>query len=196
MSWAFERVVLARHGETEWNRLGRRQGQLDSPLTIAGRRHAEVVARLVASAGIDSIFSSPLGRAQLTAVIIAETIGSRVQVVDGLAEVHHGAFAGLTNEEIEATYPGEMARRGAAKYTWRFPGGESYADASVRASAALDEVARSGSSSPLLVAHEMIGRLLVRALLGLTPDEALSLSLPHGTALEVSPTRGTVKAIN
>lgn len=121
--------------------------------------------------------------------------GRPVQVVEALAEVNHGSFAGLTNAEIEAAHPGEMARREAQKYTWRFPAGESYADADIRAGAALDEVARTGSASPLLVAHEMIGRLVLRALLGLSPDEALLLSLPHGTALEVSPTEATVKEI-
>jgi broad specificity phosphatase PhoE len=64
-------VLLARHGQTEWNALGRRQGQLDSPLTAAGVEQAHRHAKTVAVRGIDGIFTSPLGRALTTAEIIA-----------------------------------------------------------------------------------------------------------------------------
>jgi len=190
--WPFERVVLVRHGETEWNRLGRRQGQLDSPLTSDGERHARAVASLVASTAVDSIFSSPLGRAHRSALIIAAKVGRPVRVLEALAEVHHGAFAGLTNQQIEARHPGELVRRETQKYTWRFPDGESYADADTRACTALDDIARAGAASPLLVTHEMIGRMLLRALLSLQPEQALSWLLPHGVVAEVSPADGTV----
>jgi probable phosphoglycerate mutase len=113
-------------------------------------------------------------------------------VLDALAEVHHGTFAGLTNQQIEARQPGELMRRETQMYTWRYPDGESYADADLRAHTALDDVVRAGAASPLLVTHEMIGRMLLRALLGLQPDEALSWSLPHGVVAEVSPLDGTV----
>jgi probable phosphoglycerate mutase len=190
--WPFERVVVVRHGETEWNRLGRRQGQLDSPLTSEGERHARAVASLVASTAVDSIFSSRLGRAHRSALIIAAEVGRPVRALEALAEVHHGAFAGLTNQQIEARHPGELLRRETKKYTWRFPDGESYADAYIRACTALDHVVRAGAVAPLLVTHEMIGRMLLRALLGLQPDQALSWSLPHGVVAEVSPVDGTV----
>lgn len=192
MPWPFERVVLVRHGETEWNRVGRRQGQLDSPLTPDGERHAEAVASLVASTTADAVFSSPLGRAHRSALIIAAKIDMPVRVLEALAEVHHGALAGLTHEQIEAKHPGELKRRDAQKYTWRFPNGESYADADIRASTALEQVAQAGVASPLLVTHEMIGRMLLRALLNLRPEQALSWSLPHGAVAEVSPADGTV----
>lgn len=191
MPWPFGHVVLVRHGEIEWNRSGRRQGQLDSPLTPDGERHAQAVASSVAPAAVDAIFTSPLGRAHRTASVIAARLDRPVRVLAALAEVHHGALAGLTDEEIEAGYPGELRRRRDHKYEWRFPDGESYADADVRASAALAEVVRAGATSPLLVTHEMIGRMLVRALLGLTPDRALSWSLPHGAIVDVSPAKGT-----
>ena len=69
----FDQVFLARHGQTEWNRLGRRQGQLDSPLTVLGKRQAQSLARAVTGLpGIDGVFSSPLGRAAVTAIWCAE----------------------------------------------------------------------------------------------------------------------------
>jgi probable phosphoglycerate mutase len=166
---------------------------LDSPLTTEGERHARALAALLASTAIDAIFSSPLGRAYRSAAIIASTVGLPVQALEALAELHHGTFAGLTDDEIEARHPGALERREEEKYTWRFPGGESYADADGRAVAALDTVAKTGSTSPLLVTHEMIGRMLVRALVGLEPDQALLWSLPHGAVVEVSVRNGTLR---
>jgi broad specificity phosphatase PhoE len=79
--------------------------------------------------------------------------------------VNHGRMAGLTREEIEASFPGALARRAEDKYRWRFPGGESYADADGRAGTALARIDAAGPRHPLIVSHEMIGRMLLRHLL-------------------------------
>ena len=114
-------------------------------------------------------------------------------MLDDLAEIDHGNFAGLTNNEIEARHPGEIARRAETKYTWTFPGGESYADADMRAKAAINRVASSGADSPVIVAHEMIGRMLLRSLLRLDRNEALKRSLPHGSLIETWPVEARAK---
>lgn len=152
-----ERVVLARHGETEWNRAGRRQGQLDSPLTDRGRAQALVLAEGVAALLVDAIFTSPLGRSPATAAVCAERVGLPVTTIDELAEVNHGDMAGLTSAELDRRFPGALARRSQDKYRWRFPGGESYADADCRAGAALTRIATTGALRPLIVSREMIG---------------------------------------
>jgi len=184
---AFDAVFLARHGETEWNLLRRRQGRLDSPLTGAGvaqaRRHAESLA----DQGIDRVFASPAGRALTTARIIAATLGLPVETVDELAELDHGGFSGLIDEEIDARYPGERQRRTTDKYGWRFPDGESYADADTRAAKALDRIARHPTRRPLLVSHEMIGRMLLRRLLALDPEDAVHRPHPHDVVYRVDP---------
>lgn len=178
-----EQVVLVRHVETEWNAVGRRQGQLDSPLTRKGSAQAAALARRMHGRGIDRIYSSPLARARQTATPIAATLLLPVVELDDLAELHHGGLAGLTNEEIEERHPGELARREEQKYDWRFPGGESYFDADVRAERALQRIERDGAARPLLVTHEMLARMLIRHLLGLPPREALRWNLPHGEAV-------------
>ena len=175
------RVLLARHGQTEWNRTGRRQGRFDSPLTAAGLAQAHRHAELLRTTDIDLIFTSPLGRARVTAEIIAEAVGAPVHVHHGLAEVHHGDFTGMTGAEIACRAP-ERARD---KYHWRFPGGESYADADERAAAALQAITQD-ARRPLIVSHEMIGRMLVRNLLGEPPAAALARDQPHGTVYEVA----------
>ncbi len=110
-----DEVFLARHGQTEWNRAGRVQGRLDSPLTELGERQARRLARTIARLpGIDGVFSSPLGRAVSTAAFYAEALGAQVTVIEDLTEVHHGAWGGLTRPEIEARFPGMNERRPAA----------------------------------------------------------------------------------
>ena len=104
-------LVLARHGQTERNLIGRRQGQLDSPLTTTGIAVARSLAEVLAGQGIDVILCSPLGRAQQTASIFAEALDVPMLLIEPLAEVHHGEFAGLSNKEIELRYPQEWAAR-------------------------------------------------------------------------------------
>jgi broad specificity phosphatase PhoE len=157
-------IYLARHGQTEWNVAGRLQGRLDSPLTPLGRRQAAQNAELLSTEGIDALFTSPLDRARRTASIIGSRLGLTVQVLDDLAEIDHGLWSGLGSAEIDAGWPGQRALRERDKYAFRFPDGESYADGDVRAGRALAEVERIGVRRPVLVSHEMIGRMLLRQL--------------------------------
>jgi len=193
VAWQFESVCIVRHGETEWNRLGRRQGQLDSPLSAIGIKQVDALARRLAAMAVDGIFTSPLGRARATATAVGAHVGLAVQTVTDLAEINHGEFAGLTNAEIEERYPGALAQRAANKYIWRFPSGESYQDADRRAGIALETVQAAGSRQPLLVTHEMTGLMLLRQLLDLTADDALARAIPHGLILEVLPAAAAVR---
>jgi broad specificity phosphatase PhoE len=179
------RVLLARHGQTEWNVLGRRQGQLDSPLTEAGLAQAHHHAKTLATEAFDAIFTSPLGRAAITAAIIGDATGIPVRVVTDLAEVHHGDFAGLTNADIARLHPTAARERAVDKYHWRFPNGESYADADRRAGSALRTIARQ-TRDPLIVSHEMIGRMLLRNLLAEEPSTALRRNQPHDVIYAVT----------
>jgi broad specificity phosphatase PhoE len=172
-------IYLARHGQTEWNVEGRRQGRLDSPLTALGVLQARRNADLLLGERVDALYCSPIGRARRTAEILGETLGLPVQVLDDLAEVAHGAWSGLTSAEIDAGWPGQRAARSLDKYSFRFPDGESYADADARAGRALTQVV---GARPLLVSHEMIGRMLLKQL-GV-PD-ALNLGQPSDVVFRV-----------
>jgi broad specificity phosphatase PhoE len=182
---AFALVFLVRHGETEWNRQRRRQGRLDSALSKEGLAGAQRIGACVVNLPVDGVFSSPLGRAATTARISAAQLGMSETIVEDLAEIHHGEMAGLTSSEIDQRFPGEMTRRSKEKYEWRFPGGESYADADRRASAALSQIASLGARRPLIVSHEMIGRMLLRNLLRLDVADALTWKHPHDVVYQV-----------
>jgi probable phosphoglycerate mutase len=178
----FHDLVLSRHGQTAWNLIGRRQGQLDSPLTPTGIAGARSLAATLANRGIDVIVTSPLGRAQQTAAIFANELGIRVLVERSLTEIDHGECAGLTNAEILHRFPEQWGARDLDFYRWRFPGGESYEDADSRAAVALAAINDLGAALPLLVTHEMIGRMLRRHLFDLTPEQAFELNHPHDVA--------------
>ena len=102
------RLLLTRHAESEWNALGRWQGQADPPLSEQGRRQAAAAAAAVGM--VDAIVSSTLERAAHTAAIIAETVGvGPVLAAPDLVERDAGPWSGLTKAEIEVDYPGYLA---------------------------------------------------------------------------------------
>jgi probable phosphoglycerate mutase len=102
------RVLLARHGQSEWNAEGRWQGQADPPLSDRGRRQAHEAARALGA--LDAIWASDLQRAAQTAAIISGDLGVGPVVLDpDLRERDAGEFSGLTRDEIEARFPGHLA---------------------------------------------------------------------------------------
>lgn len=179
------RVLLARHGQTVWNLEHRLQGQLDSPLTADGIAQARATAENLARADVTAVCSSPQGRSLRTAVIIAERLGVDLIEVPELADIHHGEFAGRTWAEIDRDFPGAREERAANRYGWAFPGGESYAQARGRARKALSSCGWASDGVPLLVSHEMIGRMLRAELRGLDPTGALALRHPHSVVFEI-----------
>ena len=120
-----------------------------------------------------------------TALIIAERLGADLVEVADLAELDHGEMAGMTWSEIEEAFPGARAERAENRYGWAFPGGESYAQARLRARRALSECGWVSDGAPLIVAHEMIGRMLRAELRGLDASGALSLRHPHGLVFAI-----------
>jgi probable phosphoglycerate mutase len=183
-----ERLFLARHGQTSWNVEHRLQGQLDSPLTDEGIVQAHAIARRLADSGVLTVCSSPLGRALQTAVIIADRLGADVIEVPELAELDHGELAGMTWDEIDETHPTAREERAANRYGWAFPGGESYAQSRARARKALSSCGWASTGVPLLVSHEMIGRMLRAELRGLDASSALGLRHPPGVVFEIDGT--------
>jgi probable phosphoglycerate mutase len=107
------RILLVRHGQSEWNALGRWQGQADPPLTDLGRMQARVAATTLGA--VDAVFASDLVRAAETAAIISKELGvGPVVTLPQLRERDAGEWSGLTRAEIDDRYPGYLPiRRGA-----------------------------------------------------------------------------------
>jgi broad specificity phosphatase PhoE len=100
------RILLARHGETDWNREHRWQGQSDTPLNDTGREQARALAEELAGEPLDAVYSSDLIRAHETARVVAEQRGLDVVAIRDLRERSFGSLEGLTTDEIQARYPG------------------------------------------------------------------------------------------
>ena len=102
------RLLLVRHGQSTWNESGKWQGQADPPLTELGERQAGDASERVGM--VDAIYASDLERASKTAGIIASSrLGSDVLLDPRLRERHAGPWQGLTQDEIEAGWPGFLA---------------------------------------------------------------------------------------
>ena len=156
-------VYIARHGNTVWNAEGRYQGQLDSPLTDKGRAQARSTAETMCGRDVERLLCSPLGRARATACVAERALGLVAEIDAELAESDIGCWQGLTRAEVEAAYPGELARREEDRLHYRPPDGESMADMLVRAHSV---VGRLDGRTTLIIAHSTINRVLVAALLG------------------------------
>lgn len=182
MSGAPELFIL-RHGETEWNRAGRMQGGLDSPLTARGAAQAEAQGRILRAFGIGGIgwISSPQGRARQTAEIAR---GAGVETDDRLREIGMGDWAGLLREEIAASVP-DLFAPDAAPLAWygHAPGGETLDAVAARVAAFLATL----DGPRVVVTHGITSRMLRCAALGLPPEMFRHLEGGQGVVYRIGP---------
>jgi broad specificity phosphatase PhoE len=132
-------ILLARHGETNWNRDGRFQGHADPPLNRRGRAQAVDLAQALTAEQLAAVYSSPLRRALETAEVVAASHGLEPIPVDGLREVDVGSWSGLTRGEVEERFPEQFSRWLEFDQGWE--DGETYEEMGTRAVAALLELA-------------------------------------------------------
>ena len=95
------KLIIVRHGVTEWNKEGRLQGKKDIPLSKEGEEQADKLAKRLKDEKIDKIYASPLKRACKTAEIINKYHKLPINIEDGLREISYGIFDGISKEERE-----------------------------------------------------------------------------------------------
>lgn len=128
-------ILLARHGETDWNREGRFQGHADPPLNRTGRAQAVDLSVALMAEQLAAVYSSPLRRALETAEVLAASHGLEPVPVDDLREVDVGSWSGLTRAEVEERFPAQFARW--LDYGQGWEDGETYEEMGRRAVDAL-----------------------------------------------------------
>jgi broad specificity phosphatase PhoE len=128
-------ILLARHGETDWNREGRFQGHADPPLNRTGRAQAVDLSVALMAEQLAGVYSSPLRRALETAEVVAASHGLEPVPVDDLREVDVGSWSGLTRAEVEERFPAQFARW--LDYGQGWEDGETYEEMGRRAVDAL-----------------------------------------------------------
>jgi broad specificity phosphatase PhoE len=145
-------ILLARHGETDWNRENRFQGHADPPLNETGRAQAAELAAALGNEPLAAVYSSPLRRAFETAQIVGAPHGLEPVPVDALREVDVGSWQGLTRAEIEERFPEQFARW--LDYEQGWEDGESYDEMGQRVLAALLQLAAAHEGQRILaVSH-------------------------------------------
>jgi glucosyl-3-phosphoglycerate phosphatase len=169
------RLILLRHGQTDYNVDGRMQGHIDSHLTDAGHEQAAEAAPVLASLAPDRLVSSDLRRAVDTAEVVGAACGLPVKFDLRLRETHLGLWQGHTVAEIERDYPGAIATW-RSDPAWAPPEGESRIDVVARSRPVVDELdaeladSDGVSETVLLVAHGGLIAGLVTGLLDLPPS--------------------------
>lgn len=166
------RIVLVRHGQTEWNvgaEAGERfRGRVDLPLDDAGLAQAQAVAQRLADLPIVAVYSSPLKRAMETARPTAQQLGLPVQPLPGIIDINYGDWQGLSPAEVAQAHPHLYPRWLETPHRVKFPHGESLRQVRLRGMTALKEAStRHEGQVILLVAHQVVNKVLVCAMLGL-----------------------------
>ena len=163
------KLVLVRHGETDWNVEGRFQGTADRPLNENGLAQAERAGKLLKSAEFDHLHVSPLTRTQQTAEAINKHHGLEMQTDDRLRELGFGDWEGFTWKEIEQQFP-EHAAAFAQHIGNTPPSAESLPELEMRVQAFIDSL-RHSDGTHLIVSHGGTLKTMICLLLGLSALE-------------------------
>ena len=161
------RLVVVRHGRTDWNRVERFRGRADIELDEVGMKQAEATAGRIAEWQVSAIYSSPLRRALTTAEVLARRFDLEVESLPGIIDIDYGEWQGLSPDEA-------AAKDGALYSTWlkrphkaKFPGGEGLARVRERAASAVDTlIMRHPRETIALVSHKVVCQILILSLLG------------------------------
>lgn len=170
------RMLLVRHGETEWNRNGQFQGQIDVPLNDNGRAQGEKASEFLKGISIDAAYTSFMARPKETAEIILKHHPElTLHSVNELREISHGEWEGKFEKEIEASYPGMLHQWQTEPETVQMPGGEKLQQVWARAIIAWKEIvaAHSGTDevqTVVVVAHDAINKAILCHVVGLGPE--------------------------
>lgn len=154
-------LILARHGETAWNRSGRYQGRSDPPLSVHGEAQVRRLANRLADGGPCVLLASPLQRAWKSACIIGEQLGRMPVREERLLELAYGRWEGLRQEDVKRIWPQMLRRWKQAPQEVVFPAGESLAELRQRVCAFLAFAAACGEQRLLAVTHDGVVRVAV-----------------------------------
>jgi probable phosphoglycerate mutase len=181
-------ILLARHGQTEFNVERRLQGRLDSPLTALGVRQAQAMAGLLADltrieGGSWRLVASPLGRTMETARIIGERLALPIEPEARLAEIDVGAWAGRLRSEIERDWPDAFNASG---WAFRAPMGETFEHVERRCRDWLEGQPPEPERRIIAVSHGIAGRVLRGVYAGLGYEETVDQQVPQDAVFRLS----------
>jgi probable phosphoglycerate mutase len=169
------KIYIARHGQTEWNRLNKICGLTDDELTELGREQAEMLAESLKDKNISVIIASPLKRARITAGYVSEKINIPIITDDRLIEQNYGVFEGTNRKGADF-----LANK--RNFAYRYPQGESMMQVAHRTYGLLDEIREKyAGKDVLLVCHGGVARVMRTYFLDMTNDEFFNYSMENAT---------------
>lgn len=179
------RLILVRHGETEWNRQLRFQGQVDVPLNATGHEQARRVAQSLAAGEVHAVVSSDLARARQTAMPLVEHLAHRggPALIESAAlrEQSFGCVDGMRVDEIKQQHPGAWNQWVAFQADFAFDGGESTRRFHARVLQGLREVADAHRGQTLVVVtHGGVLDMVWRSVRTLSLDGPRETHIPNG----------------
>lgn len=194
------RLLLVRHGETQWNRASRFQGQIDVPLNDNGRRQAQLAAEFLKDVQIDFAVSSPMLRPKETADIILNNHPNvKLELQDTLREISHGLWEGKLESEIREIYPDLLHQWQIAPETVQMPEGENLQQVWSRAIACWDGIVKEAAISStqlttgIVVAHDAINKVILCYLLGLGAESIWCIKQGNGAVTVIDYPQGLEK---
>ncbi len=162
------RIILVRHGETNWNNEDRFRGHIDVGLNPGGLAQARMVGEALRDIELDGIYSSPLSRALVTAEEIAHPRSLQVSILEAFKDFHFGAWQGLTRDEVRYRYPDVYAQWESAPHMVRIPEGETLDEVEDRVYKGLSGLVREGGDGTIvIVSHGLVNKVLLCRLLGM-----------------------------
>ena len=173
-------IILARHGETEWNVEEVFRGRIDIELNQTGVKQAELLAEYLGGLKIDAVYSSPLKRALMTAEVIAGYHQLDVEIAPGLTDFDYGKWQGLPHQEVKEKYKELYAQWINNPNQVRIPAGESLGDVRERAIGVVNNVIAQYAGTVVLVSHRVVNKVLICALLGLDNSYFWNIRLDIG----------------
>ncbi len=198
------RLLLVRHGETEWNRMSRFQGQIDIPLNDNGKAQGAKAAGFLKDVSIDFAVTSPLSRPKETAQLILQhhpdvALGEEPE----LKEIGHGLWEGKLEAEIKADYAAELEQWKRAPETVQMPEGENLQEVWDRSVVAWENIVRNApdGQTGLVVAHDAVNKCILCHVLGLQPKDIWAVKQGNGAVTVVDYPQGldgkpVVQALN
>lgn len=190
------RLLLVRHGETEWNRMSRFQGVKDIPLNDNGRQQAQLASDFLKDVSIDFAVTSPLSRPKETAEIILQNHPHvTLTTKKDLEEISHGLWEGKLEKEIEAEYPGLLAQWKEKPETVQMPEGENLQQVWERAIDSWQEIIKENleegkMKTGLVTAHDAINKVIICYLLGLKPANFWNIKQGNGAVTVIDYPQG------
>ena len=161
------KIILVRHGETDYNKAARYQGRLDVPLNKRGITQAQRLSNCLKNIPVDIIVSSPLQRALVTAKICAAHRNCKVRVDNRLLEIDHGKWTGQYISDLKTMHGADFALWREKPWLFAMPGGENLFDLKKRACAAFYDIADEfAGKTALIAAHGTVNAVLLCSVLG------------------------------